>query len=106
MSEPSTASLSDRQRRWLKAQSHHLKPVVSVGQAGASEPLLAELEGALAHHELLKVKVAAGDRALRDAIIEHLLKATGATLVNRIGNVAVLYRANPRKRSPLALPQD
>jgi RNA-binding protein len=106
MSEPPTASISDRQRRWLKAQSHHLKPVVSVGQAGASEPLLAELEGALAHHELLKVKVAAGDRELRHAIIEDLLKATGATLVNRIGNVAVLYRANPRKRSPLALPQD
>jgi len=106
MSRPPTASISDRQRRWLKPQSHHLKPVVSVGQAGASEPLLAELDGALAHHELLKVKVAAGDRALRDAIIEHLLKATGATLVNRIGNVAVLYRPNPKKRSPLALPED
>lgn len=106
MSRPPTASISDRQRRWLRAQSHHLKPVVSVGQAGASEPLLAELDGALAHHELLKVKVAAGERELRDALIERLLKATGAILVNRIGNVAVLYRANPKKRSPLALPED
>ena len=105
MSRPSTVSISDRQRRWLKAQSHHRKPVVSVGQAGITESLLAELEGALAHHELLKVKVAAGDRELRDSIIERMLEATGADLVNRIGNVAVLYRANPKKRSPLELPQ-
>lgn len=97
---------SDKQRRWLKAQSHHRKPVVSVGQAGVTERLLAELDLALAHHELLKVKVPAGDRDLRDGIIEQLVAATRAELINRIGNVAVLYRANPKKRSPLVLPAD
>ena len=98
--------ISDKQRRWLKAQAHHRKPVVSVGQAGVTERLLAELEGALAHHELLKVKVAAGDRDLRDGMIAQMVEATRAELVNRIGNVAVLYRANPKKRSPLPLPAD
>ena len=99
-------TISDKQRRWLKAQAHHKKPVVSVGRPGVTERLLAELEGALAHHELLKVKVAAGDRDLRDGLIAQMVEATGAELVNRIGNVVVLYRANPRKRGPLVLPGD
>lgn len=98
--------LSDKRRRWLKARAHHRKPVVGVGQAGVSKPLLAELELALAHHELLKVKVAAGDRGLRDGIIEQLVEATRAELIDRVGNVAVLYRANPKKRSTLRLPAD
>jgi RNA-binding protein len=99
-------TITDKQRRWLKALAHHKKPVVNVGQAGVTERLLAELEGALAHHELLKVKVGAGDRDLRDGIIDQLVEATRAELVNRIGNVAVLYRTNPKKRSPLSLPAD
>jgi RNA-binding protein len=98
--------VTEKQRRWLKAQAHHLKPVVLVGQSGVTQGVLAELDGALAHHELLKTKIAAGDRELRDACIAELLAGTGALLVHRIGNVAVLFRANPKKPSPIALPAD
>lgn len=96
--------ITDKQRRWLKGEAHHLKPVVIIGQAGLTEAVLAELELALDHHELLKVKVNAGDRALRDAIIAPMVERSGAVLVNRIGNVAVLFRANPDKRSPMVVP--
>lgn len=97
--------ITNPQRRWLKARAHALKPVVMIGQAGVTDAVLAELDGALAHHELLKVKVAAGgDRGERDAAIAHIVEATGAELVDRIGNVAVLYRPNPKKRDPIALP--
>jgi len=98
-------AITNRQRRWLKARAHPLRPIVSVGQAGVTESVLAELDGALAHHELLKVKVAAGgDREERDAAIEMLVEASGAELVGRIGNVAVLYRPSPKKRDPIVLP--
>jgi RNA-binding protein len=99
-------TLTPRQRRWLKATAHPLKPVVTVGQHGLSEAVLAELETALAHHELLKVKIAAGDRMLRDAMIAEMTSATAAELVNRIGNIAVLYRHNPKKRAPMVVPAD
>lgn len=98
--------ITERQRRWLKAQAHHRKAVVSVGQAGVTEGLLAELEGALAHHELLKVRVAAGDRDLRGQLVDRLTEATRAELITRVGNVVVLYRANPKKPSRLVLPLD
>lgn len=102
----SPAGITEKQRRWLKGEAHHLKPVVTIGQAGLTEAVLAELDLALNHHELLKVKINVGDRDLRDALLAPMVKRSGAELINRIGNVAVLFRANPKKRSPLVLPKD
>lgn len=95
---------TEHQKRWLKQQVHHLKPVVSLGQAGLTEPVLAEIELALDHHELIKVKIAAGDRDLRDEFVAAIVSRTQADLIDRIGNMAAFYRANPRKKNPLALP--
>ncbi len=95
--------LSNRQKRYLRELAHGLKPVVMIGQRGVTESLVEELEGALSHHELLKVKIANGDRTARDADIDALLAATGAQLVHRIGHVACLYRPNaeqPRLQLP------
>ena len=90
-------SLSEAQKKYLRGRGHQLKPVIMVGDAGLSESLLAEYESALSHHELLKVKVRAADRASRDAMIQTLSEGHAATLVQRIGNVALLYRENPDK---------
>ena len=98
-------TLTDHQKRHLKKLGHSLKPVVTVGQGGLSAGVSAELEIALDHHELLKVKVNVGDREERDRIIDQMLRQTGAEPVQRIGNVAVMYRANPKKKVPLELPK-
>lgn len=97
--------ITEKQKRWLKPQVHHLKPVVLVGQYGITEPVLAEIEIALNHHELIKVRVNAGDRDERDAAIGLICERTGADLISRIGNVAALYRHNPKKRDPIVLPK-
>lgn len=96
-------SITGKQIRWLKKQTHHLKPVVMVGQHGITEAVLAEIDQALSHHELLKIKVGGGDREERDAAIDLIAQRTGATLVGRIGHVASFYRANPEKRDPILL---
>ena len=64
----------------------------------AAEALVVEVDGALEHHELIKVKVAADDREARDAMIADLVERTDATLVQRIGHTAVLYRPSKDKR--------
>jgi RNA-binding protein len=89
--------LTSSQIRHLRALAHSLKPVVMVGQHGLKESLIQELESALDTHELLKVKVSAGDREERDALIAELTSRTGAELVQRIGHVAVLFRRNLEK---------
>lgn len=81
-----------KQVRALRARAHRLRPVVSIGSAGASEPVLAELEIALDHHELVKLKIRSEERSERDAIIAAVCAQTGAELIQRVGHVAVLYR--------------
>ena len=77
---------TEQQKRWLKKQVHHLKPVVSLGQAGLTEPVMAEIERALDHHDLIKVKIAAGDRDLRDEYIAAIASRAQADLIDRVGN--------------------
>lgn len=85
-------SLTPSQKRYLRGLAHPLKPVVLIGAKGVTPGVLAEIDGALEHHELIKVKIAADDRDARDAAVEKLAEDTRAALVQRIGNVACLYR--------------
>ncbi|GAB2494574.1 ribosome assembly RNA-binding protein YhbY [Arenimonas alkanexedens] len=86
------AALSNPQKRYLRGLAHDLKPVILVGAKGVTDSLVAEAGLAIDRHELIKVRVAAGDRELRDEWIGALCERTEAALVARIGNMAVLYR--------------
>ena len=85
------------QIKQLKALAHKLKPVVTVGQHGMKESINEELEIALDFHQLIKLKVNLGDRDARDELVVELCDKHKADLVQRIGNIAVLYRKNPKK---------
>ena len=85
------------QKKHLRGLGHQLKPLLMIGDAGLSDSVLAEYESTLAHHELIKVSVRVENRASRDEIIARLCNNHASTLVQRIGNVALLYRANPKK---------
>lgn len=87
--------LSPKQRKHLKGLAHPMQPVVLIGDKGLTDGVKDEVERALLDHELIKVKVRAGDREARDEIIDAMLAASGATLVTRIGHVAVLFRPHP-----------
>lgn len=91
-------TLNESQKKHLRGLGHALKPVVTVGDSGLSESVLAEFESTLKHHELIKVRVRVGDRAARDEIIETLCSDSAANLIQRIGNVALLYRPNLNKK--------
>ena len=96
--------LTATQTRFLRGQAHDLKAVLQVGGKGVTDALVAEIDGALEHHELIKVKVAGEDRDARDAMIGQIAERTGAALVQRIGHTAILYRPNPEKRQ-IVLPR-
>ncbi len=87
--------LTERQRRHLRGLAHELEPVVRLGSSGLTDAVARETERALADHELIKIKAPGGDRQARDAMFEELARRTRSSLVDRIGNVAVLYRPRP-----------
>ena len=90
-------SLDKKQRLKLSAQAHSLKPVVLLGNKGLTEAVINEINLALTHHELMKVKVPALDKTVRIAIINEICQKTEAELVQILGQIATLYRKNKDK---------
>lgn len=91
--------MDKQKKQQLKSRAHALKPIVMTGQAGITPALLAEIDGALEHHELLKVRINAGTREERKAMIEAICDALVAESVQLIGHVATLFREGPRRAS-------
>ncbi len=97
-------ALTNAQNRFLRGQAHGLKAMLQIGAKGVTDAVIAEVDAALEHHELIKVKVAAADRDARDAMVSDLAGRCEAALVQRIGNIAILYRASTDHRQ-IVLPR-
>ncbi|GAA5115014.1 ribosome assembly RNA-binding protein YhbY [Orbus sasakiae] len=96
-------NLSNKQKQYLKGEAHHLKPVVMIGANGLTEGVLAEIENALAFHELIKVKVSAEDRDTKKLICDAIIRETGAVQVQLIGSILTLFKQSEEKK--IALPK-
>ncbi|MFC0141169.1 ribosome assembly RNA-binding protein YhbY [Erwinia mallotivora] len=96
-------NLSTKQKQHLKGLAHPLKPVVMLGNNGLTEGVLAEIEQALEHHELIKVKIATEDRETKSLIVDAIVRETKAANVQVIGKTLVLFR--PSKDGKIALPR-
>jgi RNA-binding protein len=91
-------ALTNAQTRFLRGHAHELKAMLQVGGKGITDALVAEVSFALEQHELIKIKVAATDRDVRNAMIDELVKRADAALVQRIGHTAILYKPSADKR--------
>jgi RNA-binding protein len=97
-------ALSPSQRRYLRSLAHDLHPVILLGAKGATDAVLKELDLALSHHELVKVKLSGGDKQERDEQIDFLSEGTRSENVQQIGHIVVLFRRN-EEDPKLALPR-
>ncbi|MGL5291163.1 MAG: ribosome assembly RNA-binding protein YhbY [Vibrionaceae bacterium] len=95
--------LTTKQKQFLKGLAHDLKPVVLMGANGLVEAVLAEIDQALTHHELIKVKIAAEDRDTKVLIANAIVRETKAQQVQIIGKTLVLYR--PSEEQKIQLPR-
>ena len=95
--------LSTKQKQFLKGLAHHLSPVVMLGGNGLTEGVLAEIDNALNHHELIKVKIAGADHETKQLIIDAIVRETQSSNVQTIGHILVLYR--PSEEGKIQLPR-
>ncbi|MFC3291014.1 ribosome assembly RNA-binding protein YhbY, partial [Modicisalibacter luteus] len=95
-------SLSQAQKKAFRSIGHHLDPVVTVSENGVSEGVMAELDRALTDHELIKIKLAVGDREIRRQVIEELAADARAEVIQIIGKMALFYRRNPKANPKLS----
>ena len=97
--------LTPAERRALRARAHHLHPVIMIGEAGLTPAVLNEIENALKGRELIKIRVLGDDRRARGALIVEICAALGASPVQHIGKILVIFRPRPESAEPKAAPR-
>lgn len=86
--------MDKKQIKYLKSLTHDLDSIIWVGQHGLTDNVLQEINNALDHHELIKIKIRVGDRNLRDFTVNEITRLTSSRIIQKIGNVIVLFRRN------------
>jgi len=94
--------LSSQDIKRLRRIGHHLKAILIFGDKGLTDTFVDELNARLEDHELIKVKVNAETRDDRAEIVSALCEKSGAELIQRIGNIALLYRAAQKPNPKLS----
>ncbi len=97
-------NISGKDRKYLRGLAHALKPLVYVGRAGVSGPVVESLDAALDDHELVKVKFLDFKEQRRE-LSDEIAVMLEAELAGLIGNVAIFYRPqkDPQRRR-IAIP--
>ena len=94
--------LTGKQKRFLRALGHSLKPLIQIGKKELEEGVIAETAAALAHHELIKVKLLESCLLDRHEAAEELAEACSADIAQILGRTFLLYRA--AEKPTLVLP--
>lgn len=89
--------LTSKERAELRAKTHDLDLIITVGKGGITDNLIRETDLALTARELIKCQVL--ETALMSAreASDALCQATGADGVQTVGNKFVLYRKSEKK---------
>jgi RNA-binding protein len=82
-----------------------LDPVVQLGKEGIDAGVLAAVNDALGHHELIKVRIGTEAPEERHQAAELLASQTQSAVAQVLGRTILLYRRHPQKPK-IKLPKD
>jgi RNA-binding protein len=97
--------LTGKQKRFLRAEAHHLSPIFQVGKGGVNEQMLNQLRDVLEVRELIKVRILDNCEEDKDVVAQQLAEGTRAELVQLIGLTVVLYKES-RNNKKIVLPKN
>jgi RNA-binding protein len=89
--------LRPAERKDIRAQAHHLEPVVRIGGEGLTPAVVKETDAALKAHGLIKVRVFSDERVTREAMLAELCDKLNAAPIQHIGKLLILWRPIPEK---------
>ena len=87
--------MTGKERAALRAEAHHLTPMVHVGHQGLTPAVFQALDDALRTHELVKVALARTTDVKPKDAAHDIAEKLGADIVQTIGRTCTLYRENP-----------
>jgi len=91
--------LTGKQKRFLRAEAHHLNPIFQVGKGGVNDHLIRHIREALEARELIKVSVLNSCASDQHEVAEQLSERAGAELVQVIGKTIVLYKESKENKT-------
>ena len=96
--------LSGKQKRFLRAEAHHLTPIFQVGKGGVNDEMTKQIREALEVRELIKVRILDNCEEDKHDVAQALAKGAHAELVQLIGLTVVLYKES-RTNKKIVLPK-
>ena len=87
--------MTGRQKRYLRALAHPLKPLVNLGKNGLSPENKREVETLLLDHELIKIKVLDSCPLSKKECANAVSRIKGLEVVQVIGKTLVLFSPHP-----------
>ncbi|WP_203361679.1 ribosome assembly RNA-binding protein YhbY [Bacillus sp. REN10] len=96
--------LTGKQKRFLRAEAHHLDPIFQVGKGGVNENMIKQIGEALEARELMKISILQNCDEDKQEVAQAIAKGAKAEVVQIIGNIIILYKES-RENKQLVLPK-
>ncbi|ELK45520.1 UNVERIFIED_CONTAM: ribosome assembly RNA-binding protein YhbY [Halobacillus marinus] len=90
--------LTSKQKKHLRTISHPIQPIFQVGKAGVNENMTVQISEALEKRELIKVSILQNCFEDNRQVADEIVEATGAELVQMIGNTIILYKESEENK--------
>src|SRR5690625_285495 len=91
--------LSGKQKSFLRAKAHHLKPIFQVGRGCVQKNMVAQLMDVLEKRELNNIHILQNCLEDKHEVADKISKETGAELVQIIGNHIILYKESQENKT-------
>lgn len=95
--------LTGKQKRFLRSEAHHLKPIFQVGKIGVNDNMIEQLDDVLEKRELIKISVLQNCLEDTDVVADKIAQRTNSHIVQIIGHSIVLYKES-RDNKKIQLP--
>ncbi len=94
-----SSTLTSAQRKYLRGLAHHENVLIHIGKQGLSDAVMDEVDLALSHHELVKVRFV-DFKDQKAALCDKIVERHHCGLAGRIGHIAIFFRParDPSKR--------
>ncbi|MDN6029564.1 MAG: ribosome assembly RNA-binding protein YhbY [Lactococcus plantarum] len=90
--------LTGKQKRYLRAQAHHLTPIVQIGKGGLTNEIKTSIRNALDARELIKVTILQNSDADIDDVAAEI-EEMSFDVVQKIGRILVVFKVAEKRET-------
>ncbi|GFH40434.1 ribosome assembly RNA-binding protein YhbY [Lactococcus insecticola] len=88
--------LTGKQKRYLRAEAHHLTPIVQIGKSGLTNEIKTSIRNALDARELIKVAILQNSDADINDVAEEI-EEMSFDVVQKIGRILVVFKVAEKR---------